>query len=176
MRSGPSPRHATPPALWRWSAGPQQTVRGTAEGLWRVLAGQGKSMLRCASRRPISPASPHISAVLLVLGIPTRKGLPMTPQFLRSEAARFRDMAESTEREASRQRLLAMAVDYQAQAEEAEKLQPPEQMQSDEPEPRSDGAIEPELASDGAIEPEPGVTGSPSRLRLSRKAGPRRGI
>ena len=37
----------------------------------------------------------------------------MTPQFLRSEAARFREMAESvTDREASRQRLLALAVDY----------------------------------------------------------------
>jgi hypothetical protein len=90
----------------------------------------------------------------------------MTPQFLRSEAERFRDMAESTDREASRQRLLAMAVDYEAQAEQAEKLQPPEQMQSAEPEP----------ASDGAIEPEPGDTGSSSRLRLSRKAGPRRSI
>jgi hypothetical protein len=89
----------------------------------------------------------------------------MTPQFLRSEAARFRDMAEGTDREASRQRLLAMAVDYEAQAEQAEKLQPPEQTQSPEPEP----------ASDGVIEPEPGVTGSPTRLRLSRTAGPRRG-
>ncbi len=100
----------------------------------------------------------------------------MTPQFLRSEAARFRDMAESTEREASRQRLLAMAVDYEAQAEQAEKLQPPEQMQSVEPEPASDAAIEAEPASDGTIEPEPVVTDNSSRLRLSRKAGPRRGI
>jgi hypothetical protein len=90
----------------------------------------------------------------------------MTPQFLRSEAERFRDMAESTDREASRQRLLAMAVDYETQAEQAEKLQPPEQMQS----------VEPEPASEGEIEPEPGVTGTSSRLRLSRKAGPRRGI
>jgi len=90
----------------------------------------------------------------------------MTPQFLRSEAARFRDMAESTDREASRLRLLAMAVDYETQAEQAEKLQPPpEQMQSTEPEPASE-----------VIEPEPSVTGSPSRLRLSRTAGPRRGI
>jgi hypothetical protein len=86
----------------------------------------------------------------------------MTPQFLRSEAARFRDMAESTDREASRQRLLAMAVDYEAQAKQAEKLRPPEQMESAEPEP----------ASDGAIEAGPGVTGSSSRLRLSRKAWP----
>ena len=90
----------------------------------------------------------------------------MTPQFLRSEAERFRDMAESTDREASRQRLLAMAVDYEAQAEQAEKLHPPEQMQS----------AEPASASDGVIEPEPGVTGSSSTFRLSRKAGPRRGI
>ena len=59
----------------------------------------------------------------------------MTPQFLRSEAARFRDMAESSDREASRQRLLAMAVDYEAQAEQGEKLQPPEQIQAAEPEP-----------------------------------------
>ena len=49
----------------------------------------------------------------------------MTPQFLRSEAARFRDMAESTDREASRQRLLAMAVDYEAQAEQAENFNHP---------------------------------------------------
>jgi hypothetical protein len=90
----------------------------------------------------------------------------MTPQFLRSEAERFRDMAESTDREASRQRLLAMAVDYDAQAEQAEKLQPPEQIQAAEPEP----------ASDGAIEPEPGVTGSSSRLRLSRTPRTSRGI
>ena len=33
--------------------------------------GQGRCMLRCASHRPISPATPHISAVLLALGIPT---------------------------------------------------------------------------------------------------------
>ena len=90
----------------------------------------------------------------------------MTPQFLRSEAERFRDMAESTDREASRQRLLAMGVDYETQAEQAQKLQPPEPTQ----------AAEPESASEGEIEPEPGVTGNSSRLRLSRKAGPRRGL
>jgi hypothetical protein len=89
----------------------------------------------------------------------------MTPQFLRSEAARFRDLAESTDREASRQRLLAMAVDYEAQAEQADKLSPPEQIQAAEPEP----------PPEGAIEPEPGVTSSSLKLRLSRTAGPRRG-
>ena len=90
----------------------------------------------------------------------------MTPQFLRSEAARFRDMAESSDREASRQRLLAMAVDYEAQAEQGEKLEPPEPIQAAEPEP----------ASEGEIVPEPDVTGSSSRLRLPRTAAPRRGI
>jgi hypothetical protein len=49
----------------------------------------------------------------------------MTPQFLRSEAARFREMAESvTDREASRQRLLAMAADYEARAVAADAAQP----------------------------------------------------
>jgi hypothetical protein len=87
----------------------------------------------------------------------------MTPQFLRSEAARLREMAEGvTNREASRQRLLAMAVDYEARAEQAEKLQPPEQMRAVDPEPPSD--------SDDVTEPEPGGTGRSrsTRLRLSR--------
>jgi hypothetical protein len=88
----------------------------------------------------------------------------MTPQFLRSEAARFREMAESlTDREASKQRLLAMAVDYDKRAEQAEQFQPHEQMQAAEPEP----------APDGANESEPGGTGRSSSitLRLSRTTG-----
>jgi hypothetical protein len=40
----------------------------------------------------------------------------MTPQFLRSEAARFRGMAENADREATKVRLLAMAADYEARA------------------------------------------------------------
>jgi hypothetical protein len=89
----------------------------------------------------------------------------VTPQFLRSEAARFREMAESvTDREASKQRLLAMAVDFEARAALAEKLQPPqEQVQAAEPEPMSDDVIEPEPG---------GTSGSRStRLSLSRKRG-----
>jgi hypothetical protein len=93
----------------------------------------------------------------------------MTPKFLRSEAARFRNMAESSDRDASRQRLLAMAVDYEAEAEQGEKLQPPEQIQAAELEPAPDGVVEPEAGVTGSA-------GSPSRLRLSRTAGPRRGI
>ena len=87
----------------------------------------------------------------------------MTPKFLRSEAARFREMAESlTDREASRQRLLAMAIDYDERAEQAEQFQPHEQMQA-----------APEAASDGATEPESGRAGrsASTRLRLSRTKG-----
>ena len=40
----------------------------------------------------------------------------MTPEFLREEAARFRGMAETVDREASKLRLLAMAADYEAKA------------------------------------------------------------
>ena len=41
----------------------------------------------------------------------------MTPKFLRDEAARFRQMAETTEREASKLRLLGMATDFEARAQ-----------------------------------------------------------
>ncbi len=58
----------------------------------------------------------------------------MTPQFLRSEAARFREMAEAAEREASRLRLLAMADDYDARADAANEMQPAEPAEDVEPE------------------------------------------
>jgi hypothetical protein len=45
----------------------------------------------------------------------------MTPKFLREEADRFRGMAETTEREASKQRFLAMAADFEARADAADK-------------------------------------------------------
>jgi hypothetical protein len=44
----------------------------------------------------------------------------MTPKFLREEAARFRGMAETSEREASKERLLTMALDYDARAAAAD--------------------------------------------------------
>ena len=50
-------------------------------------------------------------------GIPTiLKGSTMNPQFLRSEAARFRGMAVDADSEATKLRLLAMATDYEARA------------------------------------------------------------
>jgi hypothetical protein len=44
------------------------------------------------------------------------EGLTMTPQFLRDEAARFRDMAGTADREATKSRLLAMAADHESRA------------------------------------------------------------
>jgi hypothetical protein len=92
------------------------------------------------------------------------EGTSMTPQFLRSEAARFREMADAvTDREASRQRLLAMAADYEARAEAAAAAQPIE-VQTAEPElvaTPPDGAIE-----GGEVSKKPP---SDRRLRLSRK-------
>jgi hypothetical protein len=49
----------------------------------------------------------------------------MTPQFLREEAARFRGMAETVEREGSKERLLKMAADYESRALSGDKLREP---------------------------------------------------
>jgi uncharacterized protein with PhoU and TrkA domain len=51
-----------------------------------------------------------------------QRGLAMNPKFLREEAARFRGMAETQDREASKQRYLAMAADYESKAEAANEL------------------------------------------------------
>jgi hypothetical protein len=49
----------------------------------------------------------------------------MTPKFLRDEAARFRGMAGTAELEASKVRLLAMAIDFEARAKAADELTDP---------------------------------------------------
>jgi hypothetical protein len=49
----------------------------------------------------------------------------MTPQFLRDEAARFRGMAENTDREATKERFLTMAADYDARATVAHQSEEP---------------------------------------------------
>jgi hypothetical protein len=49
----------------------------------------------------------------------------MTPQFLREEAARFRGMAETVDRQASKLRLLAMADDFEYRAKAAAELPEP---------------------------------------------------
>jgi hypothetical protein len=84
----------------------------------------------------------------------------MTPKFLRAEAARFREMAETiTDREASRQRLLGMATDYEARANAAAEAQPTEQMPEPPSEPAPDEAVTP-----GVEKPTPGNR----RLRSAR--------
>ena len=50
----------------------------------------------------------------------------MNARFLRDEAARFRGMAETTDREATRVRLLGMAADYEARAMVANELTNPD--------------------------------------------------
>ena len=86
----------------------------------------------------------------------------MTPQFLRSEAARFREMAEQvTDREASRQRLLGMALDYEARAAAADA----DRSAEPQPEP-AEASAEPEPER----EPEPGpATDEPIKLRPGRR-------
>ena len=49
----------------------------------------------------------------------------MTPQFLREEAIRFRGMAVTVDREASKLRLLTMANDYESRAKAADALTEP---------------------------------------------------
>ena len=62
----------------------------------------------------------------------------MNARFLREEAARIRDMAASTDREASQVRLLTMAAECEARAETAQ------------------GAVEPPSADAPAAPAEPG--------------------
>jgi hypothetical protein len=67
----------------------------------------------------------------------------MNARFLRDEAARFRGMADDTDREATKIRLLAMATDYDARAGVANELIVPnsDEVTSDVANPDLDGAI-----------------------------------
>jgi hypothetical protein len=96
------------------------------------------------------------------------KGSPMTPQFLRSEAARFREMAEGTEREASRQRLLSMADDYESRAAAQEALRPTQAVAQPEPEPPAEEAPEPPAEESPEAETDLGGVKRRPRLRLTR--------
>ena len=71
----------------------------------------------------------------------------MTPKFLREEAVRFRGMADTVEREASRQRLLAMAIDYEAKAKAADEI----------PEPRVDAPVIDAPVIDAPVVDAPGL-------------------
>jgi hypothetical protein len=95
----------------------------------------------------------------------------MTPKFLRAEAARFREMAESiTDREASRQRLLGMAADYESRANAADEVQPTEpQMPDAEPESAPPRTAPPQTTPDEAVAFKAArVTPAERRLRSAR--------
>jgi hypothetical protein len=86
----------------------------------------------------------------------------MNARFLQSEATRFRGMADDTDREATKIRLLAMAVDYEARAG----------MANDPAEPNADEVIsdvgEPDLDAALTAPDEPNVAG-PMNFKPSRK-------
>jgi hypothetical protein len=90
----------------------------------------------------------------------------MTPQFLRAEAARFREMAEVADREASKQRLLKMAIDYEDRAKAADALQPARPMP--EPEPDAEAEPETEATTEEPAKPKPGRRIGGTRLSLRR--------
>jgi hypothetical protein len=52
----------------------------------------------------------------------TQHGLPMTPKLLREEGARFRDMADTVDCEASKLEADSRAADYDARARAADEL------------------------------------------------------
>ncbi len=91
----------------------------------------------------------------------------MTPKFLRAEAARFREMADGvTDREASRQRLLNMAIDYEFRADAADEASAPEPVQVPVPlesEPAVDVAVKVKVGRKNCTAP---VTHGPSVLAM----------
>jgi hypothetical protein len=81
----------------------------------------------------------------------------MTPQFLRSEAARFREMAEGvTDREASRQRLLNMAIDYESRAAAADEVRSSEPVLVADPVPVAEPVLDSGPAVDVVVKPRAG--------------------
>lgn len=83
----------------------------------------------------------------------------MNYRFLRDEAERFRTMAEESDRETTRQRLLAMAADYEARSKLAEQSHLAEQ------------ATAPDVAQpdDEVAAPAAPPTEKPGKLRLGSK-------
>ena len=83
----------------------------------------------------------------------------MNYRFLRDEAERFRTMAEESDRETTRQRLLAMAADYEARSKLAEQSTMAEPATApDEAKPDDEAAVPPAAAPE-----------RPGKLRLGSK-------
>jgi hypothetical protein len=76
----------------------------------------------------------------------------MNSRFLRDEAARFRGMADTADREATKLRVLAMAADYDARANVADEAteQTSSETDTESPEPKL------EEATNGLTEPDQG--------------------
>jgi len=94
---------------------------------------------RASPNRILNPDT----APWLLFGVfPTPKGLMMNSRFLRDEASRFRGMADTADREATRLRFLAMAVDYDARANVADEAteQSSSEIDTEPPEPKLDEA------------------------------------
>src|SRR3954447_2608641 len=113
---------------------------------------------------------PHIKRVAVnrsrtvtpaALAMPTTPiGYTMNARFLREEAARFRDMAAATDREASRVRFLAMAADFEARAAIAQDaVQPPEDAPTDAP-PDDETTAPPEPARTDVLKLKPSRRGA----------------
>jgi hypothetical protein len=102
------------------------------------------------------PTAIDKSGIISLVGVgwvPTiLKGLTMNARFLRDEAARFRGMADDTDREATKIRLLAMAADYEARAGVANELIDPDP--------------DPGEASGEVVEPTPD---EPPKMTLGKK-------
>jgi hypothetical protein len=93
----------------------------------------------------------------------------MNTRFLRDEAARFRGMADTADREATRLRFLAMAVDYDARANVADEVtkQASSEIDTEPPEPRLEeatkGLTEPDQGEALSIKPKGRITREPKK-------------
>jgi hypothetical protein len=146
------------------AGGWRQPELGLAGDCPRILRPDLVHGVRRAHLSLILVAAPGFyAAALVAMGGDSQhlKERPMTPKFLREEAARFRGMAEETTREASRVRLLAMAADYEARATAADGFVVAPPVEEAAPE---EAAAEPSTEADPG-EPDPG-----GKLTLGPKA------
>ena len=103
---------------------------------------------------------------------PTLKGLTMDARFLRDEAARFRGMADTADREATKLRFLAMAFDYDARANFADEMTKsgPDDANNETTEPNLDEAAKastaPELGEALTVKPGPRIAREPKETAV----------
>jgi hypothetical protein len=113
---------------------------------------------------------------------PTLKGLTMDVRFLRHEAERFRGMADTADREATRLRFLAMAADYDARANVADEVtkQTSSETGTEPPEPKLEETTkvltEPDQEEALSIKPKGRINREPKKTTVveSRQIGRQR--